>query len=325
MGLRTFSRSLIAVSSVVALLTFGVVAEAQTYPDRAVRVIVPFLAGSASDGVARIVLPATEKYFGQSFIIENQGGSGAIPGTERASRAEPDGYNMLWAAILVMSANPNMYKTLPYEPEDFTAIGRVSAQSLIMAVPTAANTNSVAEFVEKAKNSNYTYGSLGIGSSAHLCSEMLMQDSGVKMRHIPYQAGAMPVLDLMRGEIDVLFYSLSQLQPGLQSGQIKLLAVAADERSKLLPDLPTFKELGYNVQATSWYGAFAPVGTPNERIDKLADALNKALAEPDIIAALEKTGTEVWPTSSPAEFAAFLSAERASYRRLIEAIGLEKR
>ncbi len=325
MAFRIFTRWCVALSTVVASFSLAVVAEAQTYPERPVRVMVPFLAGSASDGVARIVLPAAEKHFGQSFIIENQGGSGAIPGTARAARGEPDGYNILWAAILSMSSNPHLYKSLPYKPEDFSPIARVSAQSLIMAVPTAARTNSVSEFVDKARTSNYTYGSLGIGSSAHLCSEMLMQETGIKMRHIPYQAGAMPVLDLMRGEINTLFYSLSQLQPGIQSGELKMLAVAASERSRLTPDLPTFRELGYDVEATAWYGMFAPAGTAKDHIDKLADAIAKALVEPAVVAALERTGTEVWASSSPEAFATFLTEERERYRLLIDAIGLEKR
>jgi tripartite-type tricarboxylate transporter receptor subunit TctC len=142
------------------------------------------------------------------------------------------------------------------------------------------------------------------------------------MRHIPYQAGAMPVLDLMRGEIATLFYSWSQLQPGVQSGQLEMLAVASSQRSRLVPNLPTFKELGYDVEATAWYGMFAPAGTPRDRIQKIADAVSKALADPAVVKALERTGTEVWATSSPEEFATFLTAERARYRKVIEAVGL---
>jgi tripartite-type tricarboxylate transporter receptor subunit TctC len=311
-----------ALSAVAASVGFAPLVQAQPYPERAVRVMVPFPAGSAADGVARIVLPAAEKYFGKPLIIENQGGAGAIPGTGRAAREKPDGYNVLWTAILTMSTNPHLYKSLPYKPEDFAPIIRASAQSLIMAVPTAAKTHSVADFVKKAHTAKYAYGSPGVGTTSHLSGEMLMLSAGIKMRHIPYQAGAMPVLDLMRGEIATLFYSWSQLQPGVQSGQLEMLAVASSQRSRLVPNLPTFKELGYDVEATAWYGMFAPAGTPRDRIQKIADAVSKALADPAVVKALERTGTEVWATSSPEEFATFLTAERARYRKVIEAVGL---
>lgn len=312
------------IALVVAASGCAKVAEAQTYPERAVRIMVPFPPGSAADGVARIVLPAAEKYFGKPFVIENQGGAGAIPGTARAAREKPDGYNVLWTAILTMSTNPHLYKSLPYKPEDFAPIIRASAQSLIMAVPTAAKTNTVGEFVEKAKKAKYTFGSPGVGTTSHLCGEMLMMSSGIKLRHIPYQAGAMPVLDLMRGEISALFYSWSQLQPGVQSGQLKMLAVASNQRSRLVPNLPTFKELGYDVEATAWYGMFAPTGTPKDRIQKIATAVSKALADPAVVKALERTGTEVWATSSPEEFAKFLTEERERYRKVIATVGLAK-
>jgi tripartite-type tricarboxylate transporter receptor subunit TctC len=313
-----------ALSVFGALSGFATLVEAQAYPERAVRIKVPFPPGSAADGVARIVLPAAEKHFGKPFIIENQSGASAIPGTAAAAREKPDGYSLLWTAILTMSTNPHLYKSLPYKPEDFTPITRVAAQSLIMAVPTKAKTNTVAEFVEKARKAKYAYGSPGVGTSSHLCGEMLMLKTGIKMRHIPYQAGAMPVLDLMRGEIATLFYSWSQLQPGVQSGELKMLAVASNQRSRLVPNLPTFKELGYDVEATAWYGMFAPKGTPADRIQKVFAAISKALADPAVVKALERTGTEVWATSSPEEFSKFLTAERARYKTLIETIGLQK-
>ena len=204
------------------------------------------------------------------------------------------------------------------------AVTRVSAQSLIQAVPTASGITSVDEFVEAAKAGAFKYGSAGIGTSAHLCAEMLILDTDIDMRHIPYQGGSTSVLDLMRGEIDTMFYSLSQFQPGLQSGELTMLAIAAPQRSKFTPDLPTFEELGYDVLATSWYGLFAPAGTPADVIDRLNDALTQALNEPEVIAAMEATGTEVWLSDSPEAFEAFLAEERARYAEVVEGAGLEK-
>lgn len=318
--------SLLAIAAVAALAVTGGVASAQDYPERPIDVIVPLPAGSAADGVARIVLPKMEEILGQAMIIENIGGAAHIPGMVRASEQEGDGYHLLWASIADFSANPNLYADLPYAPEDFTPIGRASAQTLIMAVPTASGITSVEQFVEKAKSESLSYASTGIGNSNHLLGEMLMRDAGITLRHIPYEGGSPAVLDLMRGETDMMFYSLSQFQPGLQSGELKLLAITANQRSAFTPELPTMQELGYeDVYVSSWYGLFAPAGTPQEYIDTLFEALNQALADPEIIAALEQTGTEVWASESPEEFAEFMAAERARYRDLVEAIGLEKR
>lgn len=321
-GLRT---SLIAIASAATLAVLGGLAQAQDYPSRPIDVIVPLPAGSAADGVARIVLPKLEQILGQPLIIENIGGAAHIPGMVRAAEQEPDGYHLLWATIADFSSNPNMYADLPYAAADFDPIGRASAQTLIMAVPTTSGIKSPAEFVEKAKAESLSYASTGIGNSNHLLGEMLMRDAGVTLRHIPYEGGSAAVLDLMRGETDMMFYSLSQFQPGLQSGELTLLATTGDQRSVFTPDLPTMQELGYkDVRVSSWYAMFAPAGTPPEYIDRIFAALNEALADPEIIAALEKTGTEVWASQSPKEFGEFLAAERARYGDLITAIGLEK-
>ena len=325
MKIQRMRTSLIAIASVAALAVTGGLANAQDYPSRPIDVIVPLPAGSAADGVARIVLPKMEEILGQPMVIENIGGAAHIPGMVRASEQEPDGYHLLWATIADFSSNPHLYADLPYDPEDFAPIGRASAQTLIMAVPTSSGITSPAQFVEKAKTESLSYASTGIGNSNHLLGEMLMRDAGITLRHIPYEGGSAAVLDLMRGETDIMFYSLSQFQPGLQTGELTLLAITAEQRSSFTPELPTMKELGYDdVLVSSWYALFAPAGTPPEYLDKLFAALNQALADPEIVAALEQTGTEVWTSESPAEFGEFLAAERARYGDLIEAIGLEK-
>jgi tripartite-type tricarboxylate transporter receptor subunit TctC len=312
--------------SIAALVITAGSAQAQAYPSRPIDVIVPLPAGSAADGVARIVLPKMEKILGQPMVIENIGGAAHIPGMVRASKQKPDGYHLLWATIADFSSNPHLYANLPYDPAGFAPIGRAAAQTLIMAVPASSGITSPAQFVEKAKTKSLAYASTGIGNSNHLLAEMLMRDAGITLRHIPYQGGSEAVLDLMRGETDMMFYSLSQFQPGLQTGELKLLAITAAQRSTFTPDLPTMMELGYkDVLVSSWYGLFAPAGTPQEYIDKLFKALNEALAAPEIVAALEKTGTEVWASKSPQEFGEFLTAERTRYGKLVAAIGLQKR
>lgn len=323
---RNYARTLVAAVTLSVAAGFGSIGAAQDYPSRAIDVIVPLPAGSAADGVARIVLPKMEEILGQPMVIENIGGAAHLPGMAQASKQAPDGYHLLWATIADFSSNPNLYTELPYSADDFVPIGRVSAQSLIMAVPTASGIKSVDEFVEKAKAGSLSYASTGIGNSNHLLGEMLMQATGITLRHIPYQGGSAAVLDLMRGEVDMMFYSLSQFQPGLQSEELVLLGITSEQRSKFTPDLPTMQEQGFDdVLVSSWYGLFAPAGTSQEQIDILFAALSKALADPATVEALERTGTEVWVSESPAEFAEFLTAERARYETLVTAIGIEKR
>lgn len=309
------------------MLALGAAAFAQQdYPSRPIHVVVPLPAGSAADGVARIVLPAAEKYLGQPFIIENEGGAASIPGTARAAKAVPDGYTLLWGTVATQVSNPNMFKALPYDPaRDFTAVARVAGQNMILAVPTSSKIDNVAAFVDKAKQAgNMSYASAGIGTSAHLCAELLKLRTGIKLRHIPYQGGTQSVLDLMRGETDMMFYSLAQFQPGLQSGELKLLGVAGEKRSKFTPDLPTLKEQGFDVVLTSWYGVYARSGTAPDIVDKLADAINKALQQPGVVEALDKIGTEAYATSTPAEYQAFTDSERKRYGEIIDAAGIPK-
>lgn len=320
------SVKMIGLSLSLALCVGTAALAQQDYPNRPVHVIVPLPAGSAADGVARIVLPAAEKYLGQPFIIENEGGAASIPGTARAAKSEPDGYTLLWGTVATQVSNPNMFKALPYDPaKDFTAVARVVGQSMMLAVPSSSEIDTVAKFVDKAKEAgNLSFASAGIGTSAHLCAELLKLKTGITLRHIPYQGGSQSVLDLMRGETNMMFYSLAQFQPGLQSGELTLLGVAGDKRSKFKPDLPTLKEQGFDVVLTSWYGVYARSGTAPEIVDKVADAINKALQDPDVIAALDKTGSEVYATATPAEYQAFTDAERKRYGEIIEAAGIPK-
>ena len=309
------------------MLAVGTTAFAQQdYPNRAIHVIVPLPAGSAADGVARIVLPAAEKYLGKPFIIENEGGAASPPGTARAAKAAPDGYTLLWGTVATQVSNPNMFKALPYDPaKDFTAVARVAGQSMILAVPTSSKIDNVAKFVDRAKQAgNLSYASAGIGTSAHLCAELLKLRTGVKLRHIPYQGGTQSVLDLMRGETDMMFYSLAQFQPGIQSGELKLIGVAGETRSKFQPNLPTLREQGFDVVLNSWYGVYARSGTSPAIVNKVADAINKALKQPSVIEALDKTGSEVYATATPAEYQTFTDTERKRYGEIIDAAGIPK-
>ena len=194
-----------------------------------------------------------------------------------------------------------------------------------MAVPAASPAKSVKDFIELAKAGKATnYGSLGPGSSAHLSAETLKAVTGMSLKHIPYQPGPTAVMDLGRGDVNMLFYSYASFLPAVQAGTIRLVGIATEERSKLLPDIPTMREQGYDVVITAWYGVYARAGTPKEIVDKLADAVNKAMADPEVVSALTKAGTDVTPTKSAEDFTKFTSDEFEKYKKIIEIAGVPK-
>lgn len=302
-------------------------ASAQSYPNKPIRIIIPSPAGGSLDAIARIVLPVASKHLGQPFVIETEGGAASIPGAARASKVEPDGYTLLFGHVGTQVVNPYLFKELPYDPaKDFVEVSRIAAQALILAVPASSPASNVKEFVEIAKQGKITKYATppGSGNSAHLSMERLKVAAGINLQHIPFPAVTQAILALSRGEVDGMFFAYASFVPQLQAGTIRLLGIATAERSRLVPDLPTLREQGYDVQITSWYGVLARAGTPKEIVDRLADALNKAINDPQVVKTLNESGTDEFPTKSPEEFNAFVKAERDRYKAVIEAAGIAK-
>jgi tripartite-type tricarboxylate transporter receptor subunit TctC len=322
MTLRIWSLLMALLGSVVAVTA----AHAQAYPNKPIRVIVPLVAGSSADAVARVVLPVAARHLGQPIVIENEGGAASIAGTTRGSKAAPDGYTLTYGNTSTHAVNPYIFNTLPYDPDkDFIPVANTAAQGLIMAVPASSPAKSVKELVELAKQGKATkYASLGPGTSAHLSAERLKVLTGIALKHIPFPPGPQGVLAMGRGEIDTMFYSYASFLPAVQAGSIRLIGIAMPERSKFLPELPTLREQGYDVVIQAWYGLFAPAGTPKEIVDKLADAVNKAVADPEVIKTLNAAGTDAYPSKSAEDFARFVKAEREKYRTIIEQAGVPK-
>ena len=316
--------SLLGAALAVALSTSG--ALAQSFPTKPVRLIVPLPAGSSADAVARIVMPVASKHLGQPIIIENEGGAASIPGSARASKAEPDGYTLLFGNTSINCVNPLIFNNLPYDPaRDFVAVARTASQALIMAVPSSSPAKSVKDFVELAKAGKATnYASLGLGTSAHLSAETLKSLTGIQLKHIPYQPGPTAVMDLGRGDVNMLFYSYASFLPAVQAGTIRLIGIAAEQRSSLTPDIPTMREQGYDIVITAWYGMYARTGTPKEIVDKLADSVNKAMADPEVLKSLTSAGTDPTPSASADDFQKFTAAEFEKYKKIIAAAGVPK-
>lgn len=317
----------IALLSLLGSVALVTAAQAQAdFPNKPIRLIVPLVAGSAADGTARIIMPEVSKRLGQPIVIENEGGAGAIPGAVRASKAVPDGYTLLQCNPSTAVVNSLLYKELPYDPvNDFIPVSNTSAQALIMAVPETSPYKNAKEFVDawkagKVKN----YASLGPGTSAHLIAERFKTLTGLDLKHIPFPPGPQAPLALGRGELDMMFYGLASFQPGLQAKTIRLLGIAMPQRSALTPDLPTFREQGYDLVIQAWYGVCAPKGTPKPIVDKIAKAIIDTVNDPEIVKKLHAAGTDAAPSKSAEDFAKFIDDERKLYKEMVEKAGIPK-
>jgi tripartite-type tricarboxylate transporter receptor subunit TctC len=323
-------RRLIALSGgfAVALSFSGRVAWGQTqpldWPNRVVRLIVPFAAGGPTDIVARVVTEQLSKIWGQQVVIENRGGAGANTGNEMVARSDPDGYTALFATPS-LAVNRSLYRLLSYDPiADFAAVSLVSRFSLFMFVPNSLPTRSVMEFVAyaKAHPGKLALASPGTGSTPHLAGELLKQMAGIEMTHVPYR-GASPALnDLIPGRVDCYFGSGALLE-NMRSGQLRGLAVTGAKRDPVAPELPTMSEAGIpGYEVSSWHGLFVPAKTPAKIVRKISVDTIAALADPAVKSKLEQAGYMVVGSSSD-ELQTLLKSEIDKWSAVINTIGIK--
>ncbi|TEA71821.1 tripartite tricarboxylate transporter substrate binding protein BugE [Allopusillimonas soli] len=277
------------------------------YPDKAIRVIVPFAPGGSTDIVARIVTQKMGEVLGQAMVVENKGGAGGAIGASEAARAEPDGYTLSIATVSTMAVNPACRpKDLPYDPlKDFLPVTNFANVPNVIEVNPKFPAKTFKEFVQQLKDhpGKYTHGSSGTCSVLHLFGEAFKQATGTEAIHVPYKGSGPAVTDAVGGQIDSMFDNLPSSMGQIKAGKLRALAIAWPERLKALPDVPTLAEEGYpQLNQPAWYGLLAPKGTPKEIIDVLHDAAVKALKDPEVIASLEKQGAA--PSgNTPDEFA----------------------
>ena len=275
------------------LLPLGTPVLAQEYPSRPIKLIVPFPAGGSTDHVARVVSNGIKDELGQAAIIENKGGAGTLLGTEAVARADPDGYTLLSTAT-PFAINATLVKTLNYDTvKSFEPVIFTAGIPLVILVNEKSPWRSLKDLVEaaKAKPGVYTYGSSGNGGSPHLATAMLEAATGIKMMHIPYKGSAPSVADLVAGQTDMVIDTLFLGAPHVKSGRLRALAQLGPQRSVLMPDVPTMQELGYkDFSAVSWFGVFAPAGTPRPILETLNGAINRTLAKPAVIETLNAQG-----------------------------------
>jgi tripartite-type tricarboxylate transporter receptor subunit TctC len=300
-------------------------ARAQGWPNRHVRLIVPFPAGGGTDIIARILANRLSEVWGQQMVIENKGGAGSNIGAEAVARAEPDGYTILIGSLPV-AVNRFLYSALGYDSvTDFAPVTQICTYPNLMIVPNSSPAKSVMEFVThaKANRGKITFASSGTGTSTHLSGELFKRMTGIEMTHVPYRGVAPALNDVIPGRVDVMFNTMAGVLQHARSGQVRGLAVTSAKRFPTALEFPTVAESGVpGFDVAAWYAFFAPAKTPPEIVNKLNADTVAILREPAVIAALEKAGVAV-VGSTPAELGRLLKSEIDLWGPVIKAAGIK--
>ncbi len=300
-------------------------APATDWPIKPVRWVVPFPPGGAMDAIARALGDKAGKALGQSFVIENKAGAGGNIGADLVAKSPADGYTIMITSI-GMATNKPLYGKLSYDPvKDFAPVSLLAVvPNVLVTNATQPNIKSVADLIEAARKApgQLTYASAGNGTSIHLAGEMFTSLTGTDMLHIPYKGSGPAVSDLLGGQVNYMFDSITSARSHLQSGKLRALAVTTAKRSTALPNVPTMAEAGVKgYEVSPWFAVFAPAGTPKPVIDKLNRALRDAMKQPDVVARFESIGAEA-VGSSPDELASHLARETARWSKLIAERGI---
>jgi tripartite-type tricarboxylate transporter receptor subunit TctC len=316
-SITMYRRTLVALSLLIAT---GV-AMAQSYPNKIVKLQVPFAPGGTTDLVARIIADPLGKALGQSVIVDNKAGGGGLLGATETARAEPDGYSLGVATVSTTATNPAINPKTPYNPlTDFTPIVNIAATPNVIAVhpnfPGKDYKGFLAEV--KSKPGKYSFASSGTGGIGHLQMELFKSITGVFVTHIPYRGAGPALNDAVAGQVDMIFDNLPSALPFIQSKRLIAIAVAAPNRLAILPDVPTFKELGLEpVNRMAYYGILGPKNLPKEVVDKVNAGVLKALSDPAVKKRIEDTGSIV-VGNTPEQFQAQIKAEFEVYKKVVE-------
>lgn len=299
-------------------------APAQTYPNKAVRIIGPSSPGGGIDATGRILAAALTQSLGQQFVLENRPGAGGIIGTELAAKAPPDGYTLMLTAAAAMVVFPHTFTKLPYDPiRDFAPISLVASSDYILAVHPSLPVRTVKDLIglARARPGQIAFASTGNFGLPHLAGELLKQQAKVSMLHVAYKGGGPAAIAILSGEVSLMFGTGPTVVPHAKAGRLRLIATAGDKRSKSLPELPTVAETLPGVEVSAWYGVLAPSGTPKDIIAKLNAETVKAIANPKVAQQIANAGADAI-SSSPEEFAALIKTDLARWGKAVKATGL---
>ncbi len=301
-------------------------ASAQAYPNKVVKLQVPFAPGGTTDIIARVISEPLGRALGQSVVIENKAGGGGIIGANETAKSAPDGYSLGMGTVSTTAANPAINPKMPYNVEtDFTPIINIAATPNVIAVHPNFPAKNYKEFVEVLKKSpgKYSYSSSGTGGIGHLQTELWKNLQGVFVTHIPYSGAGPALRDTVGGQVEIIFDNVPSALPHIKAGRLVALAVAAPSRLAAMPDVPTFKELGLEpVNRMAYYGIVGPRGLPREVVDKVNAATRKALEDPAVRKRIEDTGSVVLG-NTPEQFAQQMKDELAVYRKVVESAKLK--
>jgi len=299
-----------AVLAAVALTS--TISLAQPWPNRPLRMIVPFPAGSQTDVIARIVGTKLSEQIGQQIIVDSRVGASGVIGTELVKNAPADGHTLMMASFATFALLPALKPDLPYNTDrDFIALSRVASGVFVVAVQSSLGAGSLADLIKfaKARPGQLNYGSSGNGSIQHLAGEMLNMQAGVKTTHVPYKGAVIALTDLIAGQIQFIVASPTIVMPHVKTARLKIIATTGAKRDVLLPEYPSVSETLPGFEITSWQGIVLPAGTPNSIVTKLHTEIIKALQNTGVRDALSKQGVSAH-AESPAQFAAFIKADR---------------
>ena len=301
-------------------------AQAENWPSRQIRAMIPFGAGSATDVVPRVVFDRLSAELGQPIVVENRAGAGGTLGTAMVVKADPDGYSIL-AHSSALAIAPAIYPDLTFDAtRDLASVLMIGSSANVMIVPPSRPWKTVQDFIADAKGKpgSMSFGSVGVGSAVHISAEKFRLAAGITATHVPYRGGAEVIADIIGGRVDFYMCPLATALPMIRGGQVRALLVSSPQRVEDLPDVPVPSEIGLkDAESASWYGVFAPVKTPRDIVEKLHDAGMKVLGEPQMQDNLHRLGVKPLPMT-PAQMDDFIVREVAAYREVIKAAGISQ-
>jgi tripartite-type tricarboxylate transporter receptor subunit TctC len=302
------------------------VALAQNYPFKPIRMVVSFPPGGGTDVMARLVTPKMTEAWGQQVVIDNRAGATGIIGTDLVAKSAPDGYTLLMGHVSTNAIAPSLFAKLPFDPaQDFAPITRVSSVPHVVVVHPSVDVRTVKELIAlaKAKPGQLTFPSAGNGSTPHLAGEIFKTMTGVNLVHVPYKGTGQSLQDLLGGQVQVAFDTTAAVIQYVKAGRLRPIAVTTSRRIASLPEVPTVAESGLpGYEVTTWYGLFAPAGTPPAVVRKVFAETARIVRLPDVKERLDGMGTEETTSASPEEFAALVKADIAKYAKVVKAAGL---
>jgi tripartite-type tricarboxylate transporter receptor subunit TctC len=325
-------KTLAAITTIAVITALGAAlnggtapAQAQLWPQRPVRIIVPYAAGGNSDGMARMVAQRLGDAFGQTFIVENRLGANGAIAAEAVARSAADGYTLLWAVTPPVAINPALTRVNYHPIKDFAPISAVAVNAFVLVVNKNFPSKTIAEFIAYVREqpNKLAYSESGVGSLTHLAMALFLKRAGLQMTNVSYRGNAPALTDVVAGHLPTMFSSIADAIPQAAAGSIRLLAVSGKERAPQLPDVPTVAESGFpGFNVLTWNGLMAPTGTPEDVVDKIAAEIGHSVKDPQFAARLAEYGVDPLG-NTPAEFRAMVAADTDLWAETVQSLGLK--